>query len=1138
MSRLIGSSRALSLFVLTVACLVGAVSLAQADSVLVTNYGLGDRVERFTTGGAYTVPPFVTGLSSAPISVVQGGDSNIYVGTTSGVTLCSPEGEVITQDYIWTGDLVTDLAWHDGKLWLATWGGTVAAYDVTTGQQSGPSISWTGIGNNPYGIGFGPDGRCYVCFYELDTAEGTVWAWNTTTNATELIVSPGGNLTSLDWNGSDMYICRNDAGQIYKWSQAAGLQPWATGPGGCIGIAIDNGKLYCGVYGTLNTYSLADASLIYFAYLPEGTIQQICVIRNAETPTFDLAGGHYSSARNVTITSATPGATIYYTTDGSEPTETSLLYAVPIVVDHNMRLKAKAYKAGSAPSDTASADYVIGTQPTVVLAAGYNGAVGDTIEKFTLEGLYIGSFITGLASPPVAVLQGEDSNIYVGTTTGVAKYGPDASLINASLITTTAMVTDLAWHDGKLWLTTWDQFTSAYDPATGGQTGPAITWPTDETNSFSTNPYGLAFGPDGRCYVAFWTSGDVLAWDTTTGETQTIMFPALENAGGLEWVGQYLYISTSQGNIYQWDENMGLLSTWIAQPAGAVGITIGNGTLYSAIGASLYTYGVDEGNLIGFDTCPSNNLQQICIANVADAGVADAPTFSPDGAMFDSAQLVTIDCATPGATIYYTTNGSDPTDTSTVYTGPVNVDHDLTLKARAYAPGMMPSSIKGANYRIGPRSEYVLVTAYDKGEVWKFTLDGEYAGTFVTRSGPVAVIQGGDGNVYVGGLNGVSKYKADGTPINLNFITSGSTTFVSDLAWHEGKLWLCDYYGYAAAFDPETGAQSGPSTTIGGNPYGIKFGPDGLAYVVTFGSSELLAWDTAAGTAAIVAAPVGGLTSLCWVGSDLYIAANHNVVYKMAPDYTITPWAYGNNSAIGITAFNGKLYRVAGNTSEFKIFSLADASTIFSGPCYTSSQAQQICILSMPVTPILISEIKNTADGTTVGTGQVSVTAVFADAFYVEDAGRTNGIQVRTSAGMPAVDTLLTVKGIIKTDAATGERYIDASLLQTSGTYTVDPLGMTNKALGGGPAGLQAGIDGAAGVNNIGMLVRTTGIVVSPDAAEFYLNDGSAVTVKVTGGTIYAAGAYVDVTGISSCELVDGKLSRVIRALAVNKLKD
>lgn len=59
------------------------------------------------------------------------------------------------------------------------------------------------------------------------------------------------------------------------------------------------------------------------------------------------------------------------------------------------------------------------------------------------------------------------------------------------------------------------------------------------------------------------------------------------------------------------------------------------------------------------------------------------PTFSPDGGTYTSPQSVTISCATDGATIYYTIDGTTPTASSTPYTEPITVSESLTLMAIA-----------------------------------------------------------------------------------------------------------------------------------------------------------------------------------------------------------------------------------------------------------------------------------------------------------------------------------------------------------------------------------------------------------------------------------------------------------------------
>ncbi|WP_410637104.1 chitobiase/beta-hexosaminidase C-terminal domain-containing protein [Amycolatopsis sp. lyj-346] len=79
-------------------------------------------------------------------------------------------------------------------------------------------------------------------------------------------------------------------------------------------------------------------------------------------PTFSPPGGSYPAAQTVTIGSATAGATIRYTVDGSAPTASSPIYSGPISVPTSRTVNAIATKAGSADSAVSSASYTIGTQ--------------------------------------------------------------------------------------------------------------------------------------------------------------------------------------------------------------------------------------------------------------------------------------------------------------------------------------------------------------------------------------------------------------------------------------------------------------------------------------------------------------------------------------------------------------------------------------------------------------------------------------------------------------------------------------------------------------------------------------------------------------------------------------------------------
>ena len=74
------------------------------------------------------------------------------------------------------------------------------------------------------------------------------------------------------------------------------------------------------------------------------------------------------------------------------------------------------------------------------------------------------------------------------------------------------------------------------------------------------------------------------------------------------------------------------------------------------------------------------------------------PTFSPEEGAYITAQNVTIACETEGATIYYTTDGTDPTTESEVYSDPINVSATTTIKAFAAKAGNTNSSIASATY--------------------------------------------------------------------------------------------------------------------------------------------------------------------------------------------------------------------------------------------------------------------------------------------------------------------------------------------------------------------------------------------------------------------------------------------------------
>ena len=83
------------------------------------------------------------------------------------------------------------------------------------------------------------------------------------------------------------------------------------------------------------------------------------VLNFCAPPTFSLAEGYYKTAQTLTMSCATEGATIYYTTDGTAPTDQSTQYSGEISIGETQTVKAIAYK-GETASEVASAYYYVG----------------------------------------------------------------------------------------------------------------------------------------------------------------------------------------------------------------------------------------------------------------------------------------------------------------------------------------------------------------------------------------------------------------------------------------------------------------------------------------------------------------------------------------------------------------------------------------------------------------------------------------------------------------------------------------------------------------------------------------------------------------------------------------------------------
>ncbi|HTV08382.1 MAG TPA: chitobiase/beta-hexosaminidase C-terminal domain-containing protein [Candidatus Aquilonibacter sp.] len=171
---------------------------------------------------------------------------------------------------------------------------------------------------------------------------------------------------------------------------------------------------------TINAIATSSASGVTASNVSTGTFT---ILLPAATPTFSPAGGSYAATQTVTISDATSGATIYYTTDGSTPTTSSAAYTAPITVASSTVVKAIAAASGLPNSAVGSSTYEINT-----------ATYGAALSVLMTQNSQLGTFDSGGALPggsPSGNSFAVDSNgnLITGNSYGgkILEFGPEAT---------------------------------------------------------------------------------------------------------------------------------------------------------------------------------------------------------------------------------------------------------------------------------------------------------------------------------------------------------------------------------------------------------------------------------------------------------------------------------------------------------------------------------------------------------------------------------------------------------------------------------------------------------------------------------------------------------------------------------------
>ena len=281
---------------------------------------LGDNDEDLGSGGALLLPD----QPGAHVhELVQAGkEGSIYVVDRDHMGHFNPNNNSQTVQNIvgQVGGLFSTPAYWNGNVYFGGYLDALKAFSLTNGMLSAVPTSQSGVT-------FRFPGPTASVSANGNT-NGIVWALQTD------VTLNGGNEVLYAFDATNL------GNELYDTTQ----NPTRDTVGGAVKFAtptIANGKVYVGAAQRLSVF---------------GTISP-----TAAAPTFSPAWGTYTSRQTVSISDSTPGATIYYTTDGSNPTQSSPVYTNPITISVTTTVKAMASAPLLANSDIATAVYTITT---------------------------------------------------------------------------------------------------------------------------------------------------------------------------------------------------------------------------------------------------------------------------------------------------------------------------------------------------------------------------------------------------------------------------------------------------------------------------------------------------------------------------------------------------------------------------------------------------------------------------------------------------------------------------------------------------------------------------------------------------------------------------------------------------------
>lgn len=442
------------------------------------------------------------------------------------------------------------------------------------------------------------------------------------------------------------------------------------------------------------------------------------------TPTFSVPAGNYSEVQNVEILCATEGATIRYTLDGTNPTEESAEYTAALTITEPTTVKAKAYKQDCIASGIAEAFYNVNTTPTITVDAetlsfeNVNETKTVNVSSFNLTEDITVAVSENFTVDAETITMNTDATLtvtFVGNavTNGTLTLTSGETEVTVALVATPLVASEGCYYPIADALTDW--------------TGDYLITYTDlsaETinalNGIHENNYGLY-----ENVYEYYADG-IIASNLNTEMCKVTIEPTEDGKYSMYLNRNgYLGLSSDGNKLYSNSTFTAERDEWtITAENGVVTLT---SVKYPA--RQLQWNNAQSGLRFA---CYTGGQTPVTLYKLGAVPAVATPVFTPVAGYYEEAQNVTITCATEGATIYYTTDGSAPTNESTQYTGAIAVSQNTTIKAIAIL-GDDESFVATARYTFPNFVENIAALYAVENTADTYVLTGDV--TFVYRNG-------------------------------------------------------------------------------------------------------------------------------------------------------------------------------------------------------------------------------------------------------------------------------------------------------------------------------------------------------------------------------------------------------------------